>query len=683
MSTKPLRILLSHLKHITSGRHSSFMPIALGYIAAYGRKVCGPENLDIRIVEDPNEFERLVAEWKPDVVGMSHYCWNAELNYLSMRHAKAMLPDVTCIAGGPEFPDNDGECIELLSSHPEIDFFAYGEGEVPFAKLLGRLMAGDTLATLKAEVQEGLMAVHDGHLLKGERPARLMDIDVIPSPFLDGLMDQFFDGEHSPMIQTARGCPYSCTFCNAAQDWYNKIAAFSLDRIRAELDFIAERVKDKPELILAITDSNFGSFKRDVEIAEHIRKLQDTYHWPMAFDFTTGKSQYERILHVSDLMQNRFKILTALQSMNLDTLDVVKRKNMTPEQFHMVHSEIKKRGMLSSSDLIMPMPLETKESFFDAYRMNTEAGIDWISSNTLCMLKGTEMASKACREKYAMQTKWRLVARQHGTYYGETCFEVEEVCIATSTMSFAEYLECRGFGFISTVFSEPQFDIVRRHVRELGLSQHDLMLKIWGRSAQGDSPVAGIYAEYLRQSEGELFDTQAAVEEFYARPENHARLLNGEIGDNLIRRFRGQVFSQQAVAALDFAYECLLELAEGRVTADQAESLREARRWATTVRMAHDAFAGRLESGEEEVPFAFDVMSWYNGRDESGPLVTYAGQVTYRLWWDAKSIRDILNTGVSMYGKDMSLTIPRILEYYDITFFWRKCERVKARVAAE
>lgn len=682
MTVKPMRILLTHLKHTTSGRHSSFMPIALGYIAAYARKVCGADRVEVKLVEEPDAFMEQVDNWAPDVVGISHYCWNAELNYLSMRYCKRVHPGIVCVAGGPEFPDNDEECQELLAAHPEIDFFAYGEGEVPFAKLLARLLDGAGRDDLKAQPQEGLMAVADGRLVKGERSARLVDLDEIPSPFLEGLMDQFFDGEHSPMFQTARGCPYSCTFCSAAQSWYNKLATFSLDRVRAELDYIAERVKDHPELILAITDSNFGSFKRDVEIAEHIRNLQDRYGWPMAFDFTTGKSQYDRILHVSDLLQNRFKVLTAMQSMNPDTLEVVKRKNLTADQFRVIHGEIKKRGMLSSSDLIMPMPLESKESFFDAYRLNTEAGIDWISSNTLCLLKGTEMASKVCRQKYELESKWRLVARQHGTYYGENCFEVEEVCIATSTMSFAEYLDCRGFGFICTVFSEPQFDIVRRHVHELGLSQHDLMLRIWEKTAAGDSPVADIYRGYIGQSEGELFDTPQDIHDYYSQSENHAALTRGEIGDNLIRRFRGMVFTEQPVAALDFAYQCLMDIARDRIAPNQQDALAEARRWALAVRRAHDAFAGRVDATEEELEFAYDVMSWYTQRDGGADLADFARPTRYRLWWDGKNICKILETGVSMYGKDMSLTIPRILEYYEITFFWRKCQPVSETVAA-
>ena len=40
-----------------------------------------------------------------------------------------------------------------------------------------------------------------------------MDLTLIPSPYLSGRLDQFLDGKLMPVIQTNRGCPFSCTFC--------------------------------------------------------------------------------------------------------------------------------------------------------------------------------------------------------------------------------------------------------------------------------------------------------------------------------------------------------------------------------------------------------------------------------------------------------------------------------------
>jgi len=682
----PLKILFASTKHVTSGRHSAFMPLAIGFIAAFAQKQFG-DRIQMRLLEDADEILDAMDSWAPDVVALSHYCWNAELNYLLTREAKRRLPNVLTVLGGPEFPDKDypGECLDLLSAHPSIDFFAFGEGEVPFAALITQVLESVATDALRREPQLGFMAIHpdNGTLVIGERTERLKEMDPLPSPYLSGVMDVFFDGQHSPMVQFARGCPYSCTFCNAAQSWYNRVGAFSQERVRAELDYIAERVKDHPGLILAITDSNFGMFERDVEIATYIRSLQDKYVWPMAFDFTTGKTHYDRIMHVNDLLRNRFKILVALQSMNDETLKAVKRKNVTPEKFREILGMIRARSMQSATDLIIPLPEESKETFIDTLRLITDEGVDFIVSNTLCLLKGTDLAAPDTRKQHKMKSRWRLVARQHGTYAGEICFEVEEVCIETSTMSFAEYLECRSLGFVSIVFSDPQFDIIHRHVSEFGIRKFDLIHNLWQRVAGGDTAVSNVLAEYVCQSESELFPTAEAVQEYYSRPDVYERVLKGEIGDNLVRRFRGKIFLDLAAAAVDLAYDVLENLVRDTASPDKLAALRDARRWAVASRNIGPIF----RQATEEVPpvkldLDHDVAAWYRNGTEGGPLTQYRRPIRYRLSpaWDR--VGSVLVTAVSMYGTDITLTVPRILEYYDAQFFWLQTEDLSETVAS-
>ena len=58
-----------------------------------------------------------------------------------------------------------------------------------------------------------------------------------------GLLDEFFDDKLTPMLQTSRGCPYSCTFCHDGIAYMNKTRAFSPERVREELAYIEARVK--------------------------------------------------------------------------------------------------------------------------------------------------------------------------------------------------------------------------------------------------------------------------------------------------------------------------------------------------------------------------------------------------------------------------------------------------------
>lgn len=674
----PTRIAFASLKHKTAGKHSSFMPLAIGLVAAYAQKVLGSDAFEPRLIEDPEDLEEAIRDWRPDIVAFSHYCWNAELHYLFMQYAREMNPDVVCIVGGPEVPDPDWheECGDFMRAHPEMDFFVYGEGEVPFADLLGRLRAGESVTALKKAGLPGVMSIDpdSGLLVQGKRPSRL-DLAEVPSPFVAGLFDHWFDGEHVPMVQLTRGCPYQCAFCDAAQDWYSKVQWRGMARVEEELTYIAERMKDHPNLMLAITDSNFGQYKHDIEVAQFLRRLQDSYGWPRSYDVTTGKSHHARILEASDIMENRFQIYSSTQSFNTETLDIIKRRNLPMPAYLEILGEIKKRGMETAADYIIPMPQETKQSFLNGMRIYIEKDVDLIVPLTLVMLKGVPLSSKEMREKYRMQTRWRLVSRSIGDYVGRKVFEVEEVCIANSTMPFEDYLECRGFSFVTITFQDRQYDILARHVAELGISRFDFIQAVWNRIRAGDSPLSDIYAEFMAQTECELYPSREAIYERFSRPEEYAKLLSGEEGDNLLRRFRAKIVIDRAAEALDLAYSVLMENWGQSMDTEQREAIEAARLWALALRNLTPVFRDdQIFEGDARLLLDFDVEAWY--RQEERPLIDFSTPATYRVWSDAGDIREKISAAERMYGRDRYLCIPRILLYYDVKHFWNRCEPV-------
>ena len=79
------------------------------------------------------------------------------------------------------------------------------------------------------------------------------------------------------MIQTARGCPYACTFCHEGSLYFNKTRRFSQERTKYEIDYIAKRVK-VPDFI--IVDLNYGMFEEDITTSKYMARMQDTLDWP-------------------------------------------------------------------------------------------------------------------------------------------------------------------------------------------------------------------------------------------------------------------------------------------------------------------------------------------------------------------------------------------------------------------
>ena len=97
---------------------------------------------------------------------------------------------------------------------------------------------------------DGSVFIHPNKniLVKGQRPPRIRFLDDIPSPYLSGMLDNFFDGRLSPLLETNRGCPFKCSFCHTGNDYFQKIHMFSIERIKQELEYIAIRSSKKKNI---------------------------------------------------------------------------------------------------------------------------------------------------------------------------------------------------------------------------------------------------------------------------------------------------------------------------------------------------------------------------------------------------------------------------------------------------
>src|SRR5205085_11837312 len=118
-----------------------------------------------------------------------------------------------------------------------------------------------------------------------DRP-RILDLDRLRSPYLDG----WFSSEHAmtwvaAIVETNRGCPYGCTFCDWGSATLSKIRKFDLDRLTAEMEWAAERGIQA----WAVADANFGIMSRDVEVASRIVEIRERTGVPSFFGFNVAK----------------------------------------------------------------------------------------------------------------------------------------------------------------------------------------------------------------------------------------------------------------------------------------------------------------------------------------------------------------------------------------------------------
>ena len=103
-----------------------------------------------------------------------------------------------------------------------------GEGELAFMQLIKiYLEEGRDSKKVRLRINElgNCFYINEQHqFVSGPRLSRIKHLNDVPSPYLTGLFDHFLEDDiYQPLLQTNRGCPYKCTFCNEGSDYYNRI----------------------------------------------------------------------------------------------------------------------------------------------------------------------------------------------------------------------------------------------------------------------------------------------------------------------------------------------------------------------------------------------------------------------------------------------------------------------------
>jgi radical SAM superfamily enzyme YgiQ (UPF0313 family) len=164
------------------------------------------------------------------------------------------------------------------------------------------------------------------------------------------------------ILESNRGCPYGCTFCDWGSATASKIRQFDLDRIFAELEWSALNRFE----VIAFADANFGSFARDVDIAQRTADLKRTHGYPQQLGTNYAKNSVKHLKPIVEALVKGdiiAKGLLSLQSMDEDTLSVINRKNIKLEKYEALAAEFRANNLPLYIDLMMGLPGSTLKSF--------------------------------------------------------------------------------------------------------------------------------------------------------------------------------------------------------------------------------------------------------------------------------------------------------------------------------
>lgn len=581
-------VWLADLTHTSRGIAADAFPYSVGCIASYLDATGTLDRDAMRLVKFPDQLARLArTEPPPMLVGFSNYMWNSRLSLAFASRIARRWPETVIVFGGPHYPLSPDERMDFLRAHPQIDFYVEHEGEQVFAALISALRSGARPGDLHG-TQAGLHSVGaDGTVHMPAPPARLPSIDAVPSPYVAGLMDPFFTGELVPLLETNRGCPFKCTFCSEGIGYYNRVTRRPAERTREELFYIGAKLEPlikegraRNELILA--DSNFGMFSQDQEICEALAECRDTYGWPAFVNATTGKNRKDQVLLAIQTARGALELTGSVQSLDEQVLKNVQRANVRTDT--LVDIALAARGAQTGtySEVILGLPGDSKDAHLSSMKKLVRTGFDSVRPYQLCFLPGTEIAMRETREKFGLVGRFRVLPRCFGAYEwldGETVRvnEIDEICVAQDSLSFEEYLDCRTFDlFVHLFHNDGPFAGLERILDESGCDVGEWITACL--AAPRPPAMAELVEDFRRDTRDQLHDTAQELISFVEDPENMARHIAGELGNNVLHTYRGRAFGECFADMVGIAESSTLDMleADGRLTDRAREFVRTA-----------------------------------------------------------------------------------------------------------
>ncbi len=684
----PAEIWLCDLTYTQQTIASDIMPAAVGCIATYTEKLLG-DAARTRIFKFPEKLvAALESEPAPRAIGFSNYAWNEDLSAEFARVIKRHRPEVVTIFGGPNYPNAASEQEAFLRRYPQIDFYVVKEGEIGFARLIEALVAADFEP---ARVPDDVPSIHriaaDGSFRAAKTIERIRDLTDIPSPYLNGRMDEFFDGVMLPIVQTNRGCPFQCTFCVEGMDYYSKVAKTqNLEKISGELEYIAARMarlreESNGRSDLHIADSNFGMYKEDLDIARMIARIQGEHKYPEYIMVATGKNNKDRVLEVAQTVNGAIRLSGTVQSMDETVLKNIKRANISIPQIMDLALSASRIGANSYSEIILGLPGDSLERHLSSISTIVEADFNILCLYQLMLLPGTDLASDESVKRWNMVTRYRAIPRCYGhfTLFGEqiVACEIERICVANESLTFEQYLECRRMHLIVNLFyNDGIFKEVLRFLRLLGLKVYDWLEQLY--SDTSNPALQALFADFLEETQRELWDDEAAFRAFTREKANIERFISGEFGANLIFKYRSRALLQNVGDLAAVARRALRDVLAGAGADAATQKMGEELIDYGEARASRIFEASDLSEDRE---FAFDVVGFAdNPAPESLGEYRLAAPVTLRFAHTPEQLA-LIRSYLGVYGTSLA-GLSRILAKIYIRRLFRNAVDVTGEKAA-
>jgi radical SAM superfamily enzyme YgiQ (UPF0313 family) len=424
-----------------------------------------------------DQVVKQILAYRSPIVGFTCYDKSYYISKVISREIKKKNPDIKIVYGGPTSSSADRLIME---DNPDIDICVRHEGEETTYELINRWSKGDgieDIAGITYRQNSKIKRNPDRPQLSGGEAGS--ELDFLPSPYINGMLPVREDKLIN--LVSARGCPFRCTFCNNSLMGLHKIRRHSIERVIAELKYIAasgEKLK-----ALFVDDA----FSIDVERAKKIcRRIIEEKLNNIHFMCQTRIDYADEELFSLFLEAGFKEVSFGLDTASPRVLNVIKKVRGTDgaaddykkektflERYKRNIKIAQSRGLETYVSIILGLPSETPEDGRQTLDFVKSIDVAAYTHNILQVFTGTEVS---------------LTAEKHGMKFNSGPFLLPynvEYTYDVYDMPMLENAAHRGF------------------IAQMKSMDHDAFLKLSGiieQRAETDAPVQVYFDRILQPS---------------------------------------------------------------------------------------------------------------------------------------------------------------------------------------
>lgn len=275
-----------------------------------------------------------------------------------------------------------------------------------------------------------------------------------------------------------------------------KVRRFPQERLYDEFDWMA---KNKVNLLYNC-DANYAMYADDVPLTQRLADTKAAHGYPQKFRAAYAKNSGYRVFEVSKILNDAGMskgTTLSFQSLDDNTLELVKRKNIKFDNFRELIARYNDAGIPTYTELIIGLPGETYDTFADGIDKLLDAGLhSGLNVYTCELLPNSEMSDPAYVERHGIKSVKSPVLFLHGSTISDPYPEHYHLVTETNTLPPDDWMRAQMFAWAVQCFHHLGLtQIIAREMHDVwDISYRSFYERLlaWGEMV-GSSTLAVVY----------------------------------------------------------------------------------------------------------------------------------------------------------------------------------------------